>query len=156
MIDRFSTRTSLIIRPVTGLLRPALLLLVMAACSSCEVPREPVLPADISGRWQGSYTLYDETGSAVTDSLRLELDSDGEEVTGEGIKNRMLADVPATETSVRVEGLVVVNTFRLELIALDPRGQAIFSGKVEGDTLAGRLSLDEVVIAELMLVGRRE
>lgn len=127
-----------------------------ASCSSCEVPREPILPADISGHWKGAYTFHDGVGRSLTDSLWIAIDSDRGDVTGEGVRKRMLPDMPPIEGMFEVEGSVVVNTFRIELIDIETRNRAVFSGKVEGDTLSGRLSVDGSVMGDLRMIGHRE
>jgi len=129
--------------------------LVLGSCSSCEVPREPVLPADISGRWVGSYTLYDGAGRPLTDSLWLTIESDRETLSGEGVRKRMLPDMPPMETMIEIGGSVVVNTFRLEMTDVDTRSRATYSGKVEGDTLSGNISIDGAVMGDLKMVGHR-
>ena len=119
------------------------------------MPREPVLPTDISGSWTGAYTLYDGTGRPLTDSLSFDIDSDLGDVAGEGARKRIVPDLPPAETPVEIKGAIVVNTFRLELIDRDTGNRAIFSGKVEGDTLAGSLSVDGVAMADLKMIARR-
>lgn len=134
---------------------PVLSALLISSCSSCEVPREPVLPADLTGRWVGSYTLFDGVGRALTDSLEIELDSDRGRVSGEGTRKRFLPENEPTESQIRAEGTVVVNTFRIDLIDVTSLNRATFSGKVEGDTLAGTLAVDGQVMGELRMVGYR-
>ncbi len=133
----------------------SVLALSLASCSSCEVPREPVLPADITGHWIGSYALHDGAGRQRTDSLWITLDSDRGDVTGEGVRKRIVPGEAPTEGMFEVEGSVVVNTFRIELIDIETRKREVFSGKVEGDTLSGRLSVDGAVVGELKMVGHR-
>jgi hypothetical protein len=133
----------------------AVLALFLSSCSSCEVPREPVLPADITGRWTGAHTLYDGAGRALTDSLWLTIASDRGDVSGDGVRKRVLKDTPPVETLIEIEGNVVVNTFRIELIDPQTRHRAVYSGKVDGDTLSGRLSVDGQDVGLLTMVGHR-
>jgi hypothetical protein len=142
-------------RRVRGLLLLTLALSA-ASCSSCEVPREPVLPTDVTGRWKGAYTFYDGVGRSLTDSLWITIDSDRGDVTGEGVRKRMMPEMPPMEGMFEVKGSVVVNTFRIELIDIETRNRAVFSGKVEGDTLSGRLSVDGTVMGDLRMISHRE
>lgn len=143
-------------RPLTGGTLLLTLALSLASCSSCEVPREPVLPADITGRWEGAYTLYDGGGRPLTDSLWLTLDSDRGEVSGDGVRKRILPGQQPMESLIEIDGSVVINTFRIELIDPETRNRAVFSGKVEGDTLAGQLSVDGTPMGDLKMVGHRK
>lgn len=135
--------------------RPLLLslTLTLASCSSCEVPRDPVIPADITGTWHGAYTLYDGTGRRLTDSLLIDIESDRGEVVGSGLRKRYLPGAQPMESEIRLEGSVVLSTFRLELVDPVSQNRAVFSGKIEGDTLSGQLSVDGEVMGDLRLVG---
>jgi len=141
-------------RLIRFLVLPVLPLLI-PACSSCEVPREPVLPADMTGIWEGSYTLYDGVGRALTDSLRFEIESNRGQISGEGTRRRFLPEEDPMVTPIEITGAIVVNTFRIELIDTETRNRAVFSGSMEGDTLSGRLSVDGSVVGELRMVGQR-
>ena len=129
---------------------------LLASCSSCEVPKEPVLPADLTGHWVGAYTLYDAAARPLTDSLRIDLESVRGQVMGSGSRVRYLQDMEPIASEVEVQGSVVVNTFRIELIDPATRNRAVFDGKVEGDTLSGQLSVEGQAMGDLRMVGYRD
>ncbi len=131
------------------------LALTISSCQSCEVPKEPVLPTDLSGDWAGSYTLYDGTGRALADSLLLQIRSDNGQLRGEGVRKRFLPDMEPAESEIDLLGSVVVNTFRIELIDPSTGNRAVYSGKVEGDTLTGTLSVEGIDMGEVRMIGYR-
>ena len=149
-----TTTMKLAHRPIPGLAVLALAL-TLSSCQSCEVPPDPVLPVDLSGYWAGSYTLYDGTGRALTDSLLLQIRADAGQLRGEGVRKRFLPEMAPVESEVDVLGTVVVNTFRIELVDPATRNRAVYSGKAEGDTLSGRLTVEGVEMGELRMVGYR-
>ena len=129
--------------------------LTLSSCSSCEAPEEPVLPADLSGHWTGAYTLFDGTGRALTDSLLVDIKSNRGQLSGAGSRTRYLPEQEPMEGQIRVEGSVVINTFRIEFVDPATGNRALYSGKVDGDTLSGRLSVDGNPVGDLRMTGYR-
>lgn len=124
---------------------------VVAGCSSCSRPAEPVIPADLTGNWRGGYTVYDGAGRPLSDTLHLSLVSQADIVSGEGLRRRFIEDRPPLEARVVVSGSVVASSFRLEFGDPETGHMALFSGTVEDDTLKGNLTVGGNVIAVLAM-----
>ena len=127
------------------------LVLAAASLSACKRPAEPVIPADLTGRWTGAYTIHDAAGRALTDSLTIALESDRGSVAGHGVRRRFVQDQPPRDAQVVVSGSVAASSFRLELGDPGTGHTAVFSGTVEDDTLRGNLTVDGNVMGRLDL-----
>ena len=133
----------------------AVLCLGLASCSSCDRPAEPVIPVDLTGEWVGSYTLYDGAGTPLTDSINVTLQSDGGRVAGEGVRIRLVEEMPPRETRIVVTGSVIASSFRLEFGDPESGHTAVFTGTTEEDSLKGNLSVDGTVVGPMSLAASR-
>lgn len=106
-------------RPFVVLGFAASLSMAVASCASA---------AEVEGTWEGQ--ILDDAGEAI--DLRLELEADGSEITGDGVAD---GGLPLEVTGGEVEGADVTIEFQDGFGG--ERVQGELEGEMNGDTISG-------------------